>query len=438
MSEKRFKQDFDGQAIIQSDYNLLGEVSSLADDRLLAELLRMTPFNGSSATRGILRAGHSTSGNTALVAPNGASGSVLVSPFRAVIGGRTAVATDAQKAWRDIRSALSVAEGATALTQAVSLAANASGNPRWDLVYAQVTIDANGPTTSRLVKDPSSGVVAAQTIAQFSRCTVTLGVVTGTAAASPVWPTITSDAGSNYYIPLAYVRVPNGFSASSTVLTKDIAEKAPVLSIGESATGGRVSVQTSSHELSTARQQAWGSSGNRPNIWMPPTMSGGESLIAYLDFSDATSSNWSHQDNDVVDARDWRGRLCFGFVAVRASTGSPPGFSTSLDAAPAWNTAAGAQGFPDSTNPNYMEASGGTNASAALICGQTINSRSGGTQAYVVYADGTSFVGLGNNVVRLYCDFSDGGKLKVGGLSADPGRCHMMFWINWSAPYANK
>lgn len=436
MSEKRFKLDYDGQAVIQGDMNLLGESSGLADDRVLAELLRLTPYDGSTVARGIMPY---RSGTTALVAPNGASGSVVVSPFRAVIGSRTAVATDALANWRDIRSGISVAEGSSSLTQSVSFAANSSGNPRWDLVYSAVTIDANGPTSSRLVKDPGTGVVNAQTVSQYMRTTVSLAVVTGTAAASPVWPSAPSDAGSTYYVPIAYVRIPNGFSASSTVATTDVALVAKILHIS-GATGSIRSAVADSHQtLSTARQQAWGSSGTRPNIFIPPTVGGGETLVCYFDFSSATSSNWSHQTGDTVDSRDWRGRLCRANFMFRGVTNTST--SSTNDATPAWNTAAGANGFPyaDGSGFTDVQSPGATAAFIGFDISQTINTHSGSI-TYVAYPKPSRFANVGTGVaVVLYVDHADSGKLKVqfaGG--SDPGRIHAIFWLDFTGPYTNK
>lgn len=433
--EKKLKLDYDGQAVTEGDFDLLGEVSGLADDRVYAELFRMKPFDGTNVSRGILRTGHTASGTTALVAPNGASGSVLVSPFRAFIGSRTAAGTDAQKTWRDVRSGLSVAAGDTSLTKSVSIAANSSGNPRWDLVYVQVAIEANGPTTSRFVKDPSTGVVAAQSISQYAVNTITVSVVQGTAAASPVWPAAPTDSGSNFYISLAYVRVPNGFSASSTVLTKDIATIAPVLRLASAVGGNPVSPADSHSTISTARQQAWGSSGNRPNIFMPSTMVGGETLFCYFDFSSATSSNWSHQDGDVVDSRDWRGRLCRVQYMFRGFSGT---YGNANDTNPAWNTAAAQQGFP---NPDptlsYVQARGLTNSFIGFAFAHSINTRSGDTVSYLVEEDASQFANL-THQVRLYVDHADSGKLKVGLPNGDPGRVHALFWLDFTGPFANK
>jgi hypothetical protein len=425
--ENQFRHSINGQSVLQADLNALGEASGLADDRVFAELFRMLPYNGSSPSRGIIPYAHSTSGTTATVAPNGASGSVLINPFRSVIGPRTAVGTDAKKNWRDVRSAIAV--GSTALTQTQAIAANASGNPRWDLIWAAVAVDVNAATVARKVKDPTTKLISSQAVVTTVQTTVTIGISAGTPAASPVWPAVPSDAGGVYYIPLAYVRVPNGFGASSTVLPTDIATQAPILSISRGTGASSVGVADQQYAVSTARQQAWGASGTRPNIWMPPDMSGGSTVVCYFDFSNATPANWSHPNGGLVDSRDWRGRLCRYTMMVRGSSGT--------DASPAWNSAT-PQGFPDASGSSLVASFGDTAATIGHGFSQTINARSGGTTAYIFETDGTSFAVMNDSIaLRLYCDFADGGKLKVS-WATDPGRIHLLFWLEFTGPYTNK
>jgi hypothetical protein len=316
--EDRFQLAQNGQSVLEADLELLGEVSALADDRVFAEMFRATPYNGSTVARGVLPYAHATqNGTAALVAPNGASGSVLVNPFRALIGSRTAVASDAKKNWRDIRTAIGV--GTTTLAQTVAIGANASGNPRWDLVYAAVAVDANGASVTRKVKDPTTKVISSQNVVTTQKTTVTLGVTAGTAAANPDGPAAPPDAGGTYYIPLAYVRVPNGFGASSTVLDTDLGVIASTIRLSN-ATGGRSLAPANSlfkqggAAISNARIQTWGSSGTRPHYFAPSTLSGGDSLLIALDL---TTGSLSHADLSVIDdSRDWRGRLCKWVAAV--------------------------------------------------------------------------------------------------------------------------
>jgi hypothetical protein len=313
--EKRYQHTVNGQSVLTADLNVLGESSALADDRVFAELFRLAPYDGATISRGVL-----PYGSGAVVAAAGASGSVSVRPFRALVGSRTAVATDAKKNWRDIRSAIGV--GTTTLAQTVALAANATGNPRWDLVYAAVAVDANSASITRKVKDPTTKAIAGQSLVTTLETVVTLGVVAGTAGASPAFPSLPADSGGTYYISLAHVRIPNGFGASSTVAAKDIDEVAPILPVS-TATGasslrpanqhnviGGVAISGAGTSTANGALKWSGSSATRPGLYLPPSMSGSESLIIEIDLGNASSANWSHQNADIVDnSRDWRNRF---------------------------------------------------------------------------------------------------------------------------------
>lgn len=418
--EDRFQHAVNGQSVLQGDLNLLGETGALADDRVFAELLRLLPYNGSSPSRGILPFGHAGSANAATVAPNGATGSVLVNPFRAVIGPCTDVATDAKKNWRDIRSAIGV--GSTTLVQTQAFAANSSGNSRWDLIYAAVTIDANAPAVTRKVKDPASKVIASQAVVNVVRTTVSIGVQAGTASAAPAWPSAPSDSGGTYYIPLSYVRIPNGFSASSTVLPTDIATVAPIVRLSRATGAASLRVADQQYALTTAQQQTWGSTGNRPKLWMPPEVNGQETLLVALDFLDASSANWSHQNNGLVDSGDWRGRLCKWMVHVEA---------VDTGVVWAWNTTDNGEPFGGNSILEH-------NVDAGM--GQSIAKASGpldANKALIAMARGGALNGLSSGVfVYLYSDLSDGGKLKVR-VDGSP-QALIFFWLEFSGPYTNK
>ncbi len=111
MAEPQFQLVDNGQEVQQADFDLLGQTSGLADDRVLAEFLRFPPYTG-TVVKAIYPYGTSTSASAATVsAPGTASGSVLINPFRAIVGSRTAAATDALKSWRDVRSGVLVGGG---------------------------------------------------------------------------------------------------------------------------------------------------------------------------------------------------------------------------------------------------------------------------------------------------------------------------------------
>ena len=140
--EPRFQISQNGQELQKDDVNLVAHEAALADDRVLAELLRLAPFDGQRVAKAILPFGHAGAAGPT-VAPNGPTGSVLISPFRAVIGSRSPVQVGAKDCWRDIRSAIFTA-GPFALTSIVGFNPNPTSTPRWDLVCAAVAVDANG------------------------------------------------------------------------------------------------------------------------------------------------------------------------------------------------------------------------------------------------------------------------------------------------------
>lgn len=345
--EKRNQFSYDGQELEQDDVQAIVDNGAFADDHVFAELLRMVPLapgGGDSPARGIMPWAWSGARDAAfplkssLIAPNGASGSVLVSPFRAFVGSRTLEAADALKNLRDIRSALSVASGSTTLTQVASFAANASGNPRWDLVVAAVTVDANATTVTRYVKDTTDDNATPQTVVTQVQSTVTLQVVTGTAGASPTPPATPADTSSIYYIPLAWVRIPNGFGATSTVLATDVATIAPLVGLNAKASGGGMLVEPADSAygglLTTfafgAGIGAWGSSGTRPPAFMPSTSRGGFIKELALDFSAGAHSIQPDQGGVIDASRDWRNRrfmilATFGLQSASKSFPWEPG-----------------------------------------------------------------------------------------------------------------
>ncbi len=415
--ESQFKLDFNGQQVELDDLDLLGEVSGLADDRVLAEIFRITPFDGSTATKAILPYGHQTSGTTGTITPSGADGKVLVNPFRAFVSSRTAEADEARENWHDIRSGLSVSAGDIDLETEVLLSANSSGNPRWDLVMAVVSVNANGPTSTRKVKDPITKVVAPVSVVTSLVTSIAISVVPGSASASPVFPTITADAGDTYYVPLAFIRVPNGFNATSTVLSKDICTQAPVLHLSRTTGGASFSVPDKNYTVSTAEQQSWGSTGTRKKMWMPPDMTGVESLFIAFDFKNASSSNWSHTNTATIDSRDWRDRFTRFTYTVNA------GDASALGAAFAPNALASASAEPAPARQTQRGC--GVGATLATVAG---------SYGAVIDALDHSVMTSGSKVV-VYCDHADSGKLKVA-ITGTPV-CTIYLWLDFTGPFCN-
>lgn len=315
--EKQYFISNDGQEVNASDLNTLGEMAGLMDDRVFAELFHPGPpgWPSSSSGKYILPSADIANGNpgryTEVVVAPAALGTVAVAPFRAVIGSRVAYATSGKQYQQEIRSAI-FASSTSSYYHSVSLTANSSGNARIDLIYAAITPDANSAGVSRKIKNPGTGVVTPSTISVTKTTNVSVGVITGTPSATPVVPTLTADGGGTYYIALAYVRVPDGFTASSSVAAADVINIAQCLPISP-MTGAHVSRPASANlgtAFSAAQLAAWANGGAKPNYTLPSTMVGEETIWLAIDCSDASSANWSHADLAALDnSRDWRNRV---------------------------------------------------------------------------------------------------------------------------------
>jgi hypothetical protein len=325
-----------GQEVQSSDLANLGAVAGLADDRVLAELLRMAPYAGGGIYKAIVpTSGQSASSPGTLPQTQPTvrqtftnNGSVAIYPFRAVIGTRNLLATPPPTNpavnyqstflanWRDIRSAVFAPNG----FQLQAFAANSSGNPRWDLVYATVAVDVNGPSVTRRVKNPSSGGIAPVPVPQFLTSLVTVNVAQGTPGATPTPPPPPADAAGNYTIPLAWVRIPNGFSGTSTIVGSDIRATlngvpgggTPPLSQFQALSAAmRMRPASGNHDGSGSLYTnfAWNASaGGRPGPFMAPDWVGGDMVMCELDFQ--TGGSYSHPSGAIVDnSIDWRNRI---------------------------------------------------------------------------------------------------------------------------------
>jgi hypothetical protein len=408
--EDKYVAAANGIELQTTDAELIAEVAALADDRLLAEILRITPYGG-TVLKAVLPFAH-LGAQGGIVEGNGASGQVKLNPFRAVVGPRTAAGTDAKKAWRDIRSVVYVG-GATSLTGTANIAANASGNARIDLVYATVAVDANGASVTRYAKDPSTKVVTSSSVVRSKVTSVTIGVVTGTPGASPAVPATPADGGSSYVIPLAYVRVPNGFGAASTVAVQDILHVSPIVPLARSLGGGRsVRPANQNHKaegsvLTAARIATWANGGTRPAYNVPSECVGSETLLVALDLADASSANWSHPGNGTVidDSRDWTSFYFKWTAFVRATTGVKfAGDKTAV--------------LADPLLPQYLTVIG-TNAQVVPGFGQSLFKDLTATVADASAAvalnntNCTEITAVGTPVVYVYVDHADSGKLKL-------------------------
>lgn len=90
-------------------------------------------------------------------------------------------------------------------------ASNASGGTRADLVYAAITRTV-ALTGARKVKNTTTGVKSTQTIDLASDATVALGIVTGVGPSTTI-AALPADGAGTYYVPLALVDIPNGYTS---------------------------------------------------------------------------------------------------------------------------------------------------------------------------------------------------------------------------------
>ncbi len=432
--ETQFQLTVNGQSILQADINTLGE-SALADDRMLADFLRLAPYAGGDVDKAIYPYTEAGDLNSTVCINARGNGSVDVRPFRAFVGSRAATGASValnKVNWRDIRSGIWVGDGgatADGHSQWVVLAANATGNPRWDTVYAIVTPDYDSAPEIRRVKDPTTEVITPASLVTTLTTRVQVAVVTGTAGASPVLPTIPTDGAGSYYIALAHVYVPTGFGAASNVAVQSLAPVAPMQTISPATTGARTIRPANKNNVVDPTK--W-TGILHPATFLPTDTIGSESLIVQLDLSSASSANWSHATTGVVDdSRDWRNCL-FKWTAFAVNI--------AVDA-----TASFAAQYSPTPTPYALVPSFGYTSEAGVSCAV------GGGQSFVAEATTNSIVAAITNAtiaanknmtglpvdatILIYCDQADSGKLKV--LISGTPRAKVVFFIEAFGPVAS-
>lgn len=320
MSEPKRTLSTDGQEVTQDDINHNADNAALATDRTLAELFRPAPNDaggGAQTTKGIIPFGFygspATGADYGIVAPTGsADGSVLIPPFRALIGSISASTPDVN--WRSARSAVFTGSDGTKKTFARQLISSTSGNNRWDLIWAKLKLDFNNLSELRYLRDATTGDVSSFTPVVEKADTVTIGVTQGSEAATPTRPALPSDSGADHYIPLAYVLVVHPHTGTTTVLPGQIQEVAPVIPLSR-VTGARTLQPANSQYLTTGTVIANGgdfASGSRPGAFLPSTMVGGEGRLFAFDW-DATNKTHPLSAKTLIDDTvDWRRRIFRG------------------------------------------------------------------------------------------------------------------------------
>ena len=346
--EDRHVSAVNGQEVARTDFELVNDNAALADDRIIAELLRLQPYNGSTVRKCIIP--YAASGpavrldvESVAAPPAGplvlstaaANASLLINPFRAVVGSRVAPGANVKNHWRDVRSAIAL--GLTTLRQSVQLPAT-SANGRWDLIYARVDIDVNLAAETRFIRNVSGSNASFVTVRR--RNTVTIGMVQGAENASPVRPALPSDTSTAYYIPIAYVRVVHPHTLTTTLTKFQIYEVAPVVNVA--SCWGAVSCAPADgqwHPDDFAGQSTVWSAAARPNFFLPPTMVGGEQRLVALSWGTG-GQHGTNQTFDVDRSIDWRGRAFMSFIHMSNTNTF------------AWAAASGADIVPGACGPS--------------------------------------------------------------------------------------
>jgi hypothetical protein len=462
MAEPIVYPTLDGQELEVPDVDNVGAVAGLADDRVLAEFLRVTPYDGSNVYKLVIPYGYK--GAIGAASPGGtvqssgsANGSIVVSPFRFIVGSRNAPSApppgvnpaqnyqpNSLANWRDVRSGIFVGSS-TSLAQTFQLAANSSGNPRWDLVCATIAVDASGPSQTRRVKSPSTSNVSTAAVPAWLASPVTVSVITGTPGSSPALPSIPADSGGNYNVGLYYVYVANGFTTGTTILSKNLRAFGSATSNYAQAGHGAVEPASANNDRSGIAGAVFqwnvspGGAGVRPGPFIPPDMVGGKRIIAQVDAAASVSSNWSHGIGNVIDASvDWRNRfiICYWGSSIFNSLGAaslatdPAGPGSTHFRVPVPGLGGSVQG--NNTGQGVQFSNTFSTANDTMVTGNPNVVVIGGVAgANPPYADWPS-----GGIVGIYCDATTGA-LKWWANSTTTSFGQLAFWIDASAALPN-
>lgn len=405
--ENRYQHTIDGQEVNEIDLNTIATEASLADDRTLAEVFRLaqvgsTNPGGVASDRGIV-AGDPAS---EIVRPSGsANATVNIAAFRAFLGAISP--SDSIAARKDIRSF--VAAATTVQFPAITT------NPRWDLVYARLDVDIDGPSVSRFVKTGTTPATQ-QSVVTTKVTTITIGRVQGTESTSPAPPAIPADSGSSYYIPVAYVLLPAGHTLTTAIAKANINEAAKILM--PSAGAGACSLSPASVNHVGAGREAgstWSISG-RDQAYIPPTMVGKIEKVIALHFGGTRTialGASSVLDNTI----DWRNRIFKALIAGGALAGAYqlPWVPAGSNYVPDGRAVAVYQSMGQSFHTNGSSAGG----EIALINTSTLNNAITGGPASV----------------EVYVDMSTG--FLMAKVSATDPACDLIIWIEATGSHNN-
>ena len=429
--EKQVQILTEGDELQQDDVNRMGEAAGLADDRVFAELLRLKPYG--STQKAILPyavsggAAYTALTSTALVSGNVADSRVRVMPFRAFVS--SIDNSTATEEVRGIRSGLYV--GSSTIYQTVTITANAAGDPRWTLVYAVVTPNANGAAENRYNKDPGTLVVASNSRVTYKRTTVTVTTLDGATGVTPVKPTLPADAAGNYYIALAFVWIPAGFGAAQAELRQYLRAAAPCIAFNGAT--GCVSLEVANQQFTSGgvvdTQQLDATQQYRPGAYLPATMQGGAARVFAFQVGLAPES---HLDGSIADSSlDWRFRYFKWTVGVRNGSTSASGFASDRQATGAnlcpsaifsvlgsTCTVGMGQSFVDDTALGVAWTSAPVNPVGAAV---------------YLNLTTVSALGAANSFLMLFVDTSGRLIFKM----QSPVSAQVMVWLEATAPYGN-
>lgn len=350
--ETQYQHTENGQEVRQQDINSMSGAGAIADDRVLWELFRTAPFD-SAPQKAVIPSGTdgwpdpATTNSTALVHADPVGGRVRVRPCRVIVGSTDTTGLDRI---RNIRSGY-LQPDTDEDYQVLAISNNAAGNPRWTLVYAKIEPNKDGDSANVIVKDPSTGVAAQQTVVLNLKTSVTIGTVDGAAAGSPTRPSLPADGAGAYYVALAYCLIPAGFNSGTVLGRERIAEVAPVVTLNSATGAMTLRPANQQHKVGgtvDTNQSGGGASQYRPGAYLPSTMVGGEQRIILIQNH---LSPASHADGDVVDdSCDWRFRYFKWSIFAKSGNTTAAAFASDRQATgtalvpSAWGAAAASSG----------------------------------------------------------------------------------------------
>lgn len=410
-----------GREVTTDDLSTVGELAGSVSDQFVSELFRLQSNQGTVARAVIPYGTFKTDGtnpqSAGIVTTSGAADNTLfIYPFRAIIG-ILGVSSGPELAWTQQRTRPVVFESGSTLQTGVTLDPTAS-KKRIDLVYCKITILGTQTSDTRYVRDPTTGVVSVQSLIIELSDAFTVGVVKGAeTSGTPSRPAIPADTATDFYIPLAYVYLPTTFVASTQIDNHWIHEVVPVIPLARTTSAMTMrpaNVQyTTSGALITNQPFDNGGGDERPQAYMPPTMTGGETIMLALDFDAGTPYPPLNAITVVDDSVDWRNRVFrwqsaekhnIGVTVFAWGSGNCPGVGSFLE------NGVGQSFFDDGTA--FMSTAGGVIAALGTLGGSPMAS-----------------------TVYLFVDLSTGAlKAKVSNVSP---AARVFVWIDASGQYAN-